>query len=109
MQNLQEFEPWLEELNLTLKDGGIFLPSSATDNRRIKLEQKKFRISKNKNKERVKTNNYLSENCATEVNIAQKKVTICFFVLLWVRRISLTKRSISSEINIKDYDRMYKL
>lgn len=52
MQNLQEFEPWLEELNLTLKDGGIFLLSSATDNWRIKLEYKTLEYQKNKKKEK---------------------------------------------------------
>lgn len=54
MQNLQEFEPWLEELNLTLKDGGIFLPSSATDNWRIKTRTKKVQNIKKQEERKCK-------------------------------------------------------
>lgn len=65
MQSLQEFEPWLEELNLTLRDGGIFLPSSATDNWWIKNQEwGSFRVSKTKKKERV---------LDTQLSIKEKK------------------------------------
>lgn len=83
MQNLQEFEPWLEELNLPLRDGGIFLPSSATDNWRIKLDKKLQNIKKQEERKSVGHTIIWKKTVQQRVNIVQKEVkcqVLCTFL-----------------------------